>query len=103
MVKAYPGKIINIHPALLPKYGGKGMFGMRVHEAVIKSGDTETGITIHFVDEEYDHGKPILQQSCPVKPEDTPGMVAKRVQQLEHEYFPKVVENLFQSILKNSP
>lgn len=95
IIKAFNGKIINIHPALLPKYGGKGMFGMRVHQAVVDEGETETGITIHYVDEEYDHGKIILQKSCSVIPEDTPETVAKKVQQLEHTHFPEVTEQLF--------
>ena len=95
IIKAFNGKIINIHPALLPKYGGKGMFGMRAHQAVVDARESETGITIHYVDEEYDHGKIILQKSCSVIPEDTPETVAKKVQQLEHKHFPIVTEQLF--------
>lgn len=102
ILKAFSGKIINIHPALLPKYGGKGMFGMRVHQAVVDAKENETGITIHYVDEEYDHGKPILQKSCPVTSEDTPETVAKKVQQLEHKHFPIVTEQLFLAFLRKS-
>ncbi|UZR92304.1 phosphoribosylglycinamide formyltransferase [Chondrinema litorale] len=95
LVENYPEKIINIHPALLPNYGGKGMYGMKVHTAVVDNKEKASGITIHFVDEHYDHGKHILQKSFDVLPDDTPEMVAKKVQQLEHKYFPQVVENLY--------
>ena len=95
IIEAYPGKIINIHPALLPKYGGKGMYGMKVHEAVVRAKEKTTGITIHLIDEEYDHGQHILQKSCDVLPNDNAEMVAKKVQKLEHIYFPQVVEDLF--------
>jgi phosphoribosylglycinamide formyltransferase-1 len=94
LVKAFPQQIINIHPALLPKYGGKGMYGHFVHEAVLASGDRETGITIHFVDELYDHGDYIFQARVPVDPGDTPETIAKKVQVLEHTYFPRVVKDL---------
>lgn len=97
LVKAYPQQIVNIHPALLPKYGGKGMYGRFVHEAVIAAGERESGITIHYVDEVYDNGKTILQVTCAVLPGDTPDSLAKRVQQLEHEYYPQVVEDLARS------
>jgi phosphoribosylglycinamide formyltransferase-1 len=100
LIKAYQNKIINIHPALLPKYGGKGMYGHSVHEAVIKTAEKESGITIHYVDELYDHGQHIFQTTCPVLPEDTPENLAKRIQFLEHEYYPKVIEEV---ILKNKP
>ncbi|MBS1665007.1 MAG: phosphoribosylglycinamide formyltransferase [Bacteroidetes bacterium] len=92
LVKAYPGKIINIHPALLPKYGGKGMYGQFVHEAVVAAKETETGITIHYVDELYDHGQVIFQERVALTPDDTPTTVAEKVQQLEHEHFPKIIE-----------
>jgi phosphoribosylglycinamide formyltransferase-1 len=92
LIAAWPGKIINIHPALLPKYGGKGMYGNFVHEAVIASGDKESGITIHLVDEFFDHGKPIFQAICPVLPGDTPDTLAKRIHALEHANFPRVIE-----------
>jgi len=94
LVKAYPGKIINIHPALLPKYGGKGMYGHFVHEAVIAAGEKETGITIHYVDEIYDHGKVLFQARVQLEPADTPATVAQKVHQLEYEHFPKIVEEL---------
>lgn len=91
LIKAFPRKIINIHPALLPKYGGKGMYGHFVHEAVIANKESETGITIHYVDELYDHGQIILQASCPVTENDTPETIAKKVQVLEHRHFPAAV------------
>jgi len=94
LVKAWPGKIINIHPALLPKYGGKGMYGRYVHEAVIAAGEKETGITIHYVDEIYDHGKVLFQARVELGPADTPETVAQKVHQLEYEHFPKIIEEL---------
>ena len=94
LVDAYPYRIINIHPALLPKYGGKGMYGSRVHEAVIESGDKESGITIHYVNPEYDEGKIIFQAKCNVDPDDDPDSLAQKIHQLEYEHFPKVIENL---------
>lgn len=93
-VKAFPNKIVNIHPALLPKYGGKGMYGMKVHKAVIENKETESGISIHFVNEEYDKGELILQEKCEVEPNDSPETLAKKVRELEHEYFPKAIEKL---------
>ncbi|HTI91246.1 MAG TPA: phosphoribosylglycinamide formyltransferase [Puia sp.] len=100
LVKAYPGRIINIHPALLPKYGGKGMYGRFVHEAVVEAKETETGITIHYVDELYDHGQVIFQERVPLSPEDTPGTVAQKVHRLEHLHFPKIIEAV---VLANAP
>lgn len=94
LITAYPGKIVNIHPALLPNYGGKGMYGKHVHEAVIANQEKESGITIHLVDEQYDHGKTIFQATCPVFLDDTAEQLAKRVQKLEHQHFPKVIESL---------
>jgi phosphoribosylglycinamide formyltransferase-1 len=94
LVKAYPAKIINIHPALLPKYGGKGMYGIKVHETVVANEETETGITIHYVNEKYDEGAYIAQYRCQVVPLDSAEMIAKKVHQLEHEYYPKEVEKL---------
>jgi len=94
MVEAFPNQIINIHPALLPKYGGKGMYGMRVHEAVKAAGETETGITIHYVNEAYDEGQIIEQAKCAVLPEDSPEDIAQKIHQLEHEYFSKVIAQL---------
>jgi phosphoribosylglycinamide formyltransferase-1 len=86
--------MVNIHPALLPNYGGKGMYGHHVHEAVKAAGDTETGITIHLVNEQYDEGKIIFQAATSVTPEDTPDSIAAKVHDLEHRYFPEVIENL---------
>ncbi|WP_126245834.1 phosphoribosylglycinamide formyltransferase [Chitinophaga rhizosphaerae] len=94
LVQAFPDKIINIHPALLPKYGGKGMYGHFVHEAVIAAGEPESGITIHFVNEKYDDGATILQEKCTITPADTPESLAKKVQALEHKWFPVIVERL---------
>lgn len=94
LIHAYPGKIVNIHPALLPKYGGKGMYGNFVHEAVIANKDKESGISIHLVDEVYDHGKIIFQTKCEVKEDDTPDTLAARIHELEHKHYAKVVEQL---------
>jgi len=94
ILRAYPSRILNIHPALLPKYGGKGMFGMRVHEAVLASGDKESGISIHFVNEHYDEGQIIFQATCPVHPGDTPETLAGRVHELEYSHYPVVIEKV---------
>jgi phosphoribosylglycinamide formyltransferase-1 len=94
LVQAFPNRIINIHPALLPKYGGKGMWGHFVHEAVVAAKDPESGITIHYVNEHYDEGKVIFQATCEVLPSDSPDEVARKVQILEHQYFPVIVEKL---------
>lgn len=98
LVRAYPARIINIHPALLPKYGGKGMYGRHVHEAVIAAGEKESGITIHWVDEHYDHGEPIRQVKVVVEPGDTPETLAQKIHLLEYEYFPKVIEALVKDV-----
>ncbi|MDR3262319.1 MAG: phosphoribosylglycinamide formyltransferase [Tannerella sp.] len=90
----FPGRIINIHPALLPKYGGKGMYGRHVHEAVVAAGEKESGITIHYVNENYDEGAIIFQATCPVLPADTPEDVAAKVHALEYEYYPQVIERV---------
>jgi formyltetrahydrofolate-dependent phosphoribosylglycinamide formyltransferase len=100
LIKAYPNKIVNIHPALLPKYGGKGMYGHFVHEAVVANGETESGITIHYVNENFDEGRHIFQASCAVSKEDTPDTVAAKIHQLEHLHFPRVVEEVVLSINK---
>ena len=92
LINHFPHRIINIHPALLPKFGGKGMYGMKVHESVKTSGEYETGISIHEVNEKYDEGKIIFQASCPVQPDDTPDTIAKKVHALEYEHYPKVIE-----------
>jgi len=94
LLQAYPDKIINIHPALLPKFGGKGMYGSRVHEAVVAAGEKESGITIHYVNENYDEGQIIFQAKCEVLPSDTPDDVAKKVHALEYEFFPEVIERI---------
>lgn len=94
IINAYRNRIINIHPALLPKFGGKGMYGDNVHKAVIEAGEKETGITIHYVDEHYDNGDVIFQAKCKVKPDDTPASLAERVHRLEHEHYARVIENL---------
>lgn len=94
ILHAYPHKMINIHPSLLPKFGGKGMYGDRVHEAVIAAGETESGITIHYTNERYDEGTVICQVKCPVLPEDTPEELAQRIHRLEYANYPKVIEEL---------
>lgn len=86
--------IVNIHPALLPKYGGKGMYGMNVHKAVVESGDKESGISIHYVNEKYDEGKLIFQAKCPIEEGDTPEKVAEKVHALEYRHFPEVIKNV---------
>ena len=88
----FPGRIINIHPALLPKYGGKGMYGMKVHEAVKSAGDTISGITIHLVDAHYDEGKVIFQATCPITEADGPEEIAAKIHKLEHQHFPPTIE-----------
>lgn len=93
MTRQYGGRIINIHPALLPKYGGKGMYGHHVHQAVIDAGEPFSGITIHFVDNEYDRGDIIFQASCPVGPGDTPETLASKIHELEYQYFPKIIKD----------
>ena len=94
ILDAFPDKVINVHPALLPKYGGKGMYGMHVHEAVVANNETETGITIHYVNENYDEGAVIFQAKCNVAANDTAEDVAAKIHELEMEYFPKVVDEL---------
>lgn len=94
LIEAYPGRIVNIHPALLPKYGGKGMYGDRVHRAVVEAGERESGITIHLIDEQYDRGTTVFQAKCPVLPGDTPDDVAHKVHALEYAHYPEVIERL---------
>ena len=94
LIHAFPNKIINIHPALLPKFGGKGMYGKYVHKAVKAAAEKETGITIHYVNNQYDEGSVIFQTSCLIDEEDTPELIAKKVQQLEHQYYSKVIEQI---------
>lgn len=92
LLQVFPNKIVNIHPALLPKYGGKGMFGEHVHEAVIAHHEKESGITIHIVNEHYDEGQHLFQAKCEVTPNDTPDSLAAKIHQLEHAHFPVVIE-----------
>jgi phosphoribosylglycinamide formyltransferase-1 len=94
ILKEYPNKIINIHPALLPNYGGKGMHGHHVHEAVIAAKESESGITIHYVNEHYDEGNIIFQAKCSITPEDTADSLAEKIHLLEKEHFPKVIDSL---------
>ena len=92
ILAAYPNRVINIHPALLPKYGGKGMYGHHVHEAVVAAGERESGITIHIVDQHYDRGTTLFQARCTVTPDDTPDTLAAKIHLLEKEYFPRVID-----------
>jgi phosphoribosylglycinamide formyltransferase-1 len=92
LIRAFPHRIINIHPALLPKFGGKGMYGMKVHEAVKEAQDAQTGITIHEVDEKYDEGRTLFQAVCDIDISDTPKEIAEKVQRLEHLHYPRVIE-----------
>lgn len=94
LLQNYPGQIVNIHPALLPKYGGKGMYGSRVHQAVIDAGELQSGITIHYVNDRYDEGRVIFQTACDIVPGDTPESVAEKVHKLEYRHYPKVIEDL---------
>ena len=94
IIDQFPQKIINIHPALLPKYGGKGMFGMKVHQSVIDNKEKETGITIHFVNEHYDEGTIIFQKSIEIEMDDTPDSIVEKIHQLEYENYPKVIEKV---------
>jgi len=94
IITEYSGRIVNIHPALLPKYGGKGMYGDNVHKAVVESGDGKTGITIHFVNDKYDEGDIIFQAECAVDKNDTYDMVARKVRQLEYRYYPEIIEKI---------
>ena len=93
VLKAYPDRMCNIHPALLPKYGGKGMYGDKVHQAVRDSGDSITGITVHLVNERYDEGRILFQATCPIVPEDSPETIAQKVHKLEYEHYPKIIED----------
>lgn len=94
ILRRFDRRIINIHPALLPKYGGKGMYGERVHEAVIANKEKESGITIHYVNQKYDEGDIIFQAACSVEPNDTPATLASKVHRLEYEYYPAITENI---------
>lgn len=94
IIKSFPNKIINIHPALLPKYGGKGMYGNHVHEAVLNNNEEETGITIHYVNEHYDEGAIIFQAKVKLSPEDSAADIAQKVHQLEYDHYPQIIDNL---------
>lgn len=98
LISSFPNRIVNIHPALLPKFGGKGMYGMLVHEAVVEAKETESGITIHFVNERYDEGKIIAQHRCDLIDTETPEAVAQKIHQLEKEFFPKAIETLITNL-----
>lgn len=98
ITQAYVNRIVNIHPSLLPKYGGKGMFGQHVHQAVVDAADAESGITIHYINEHYDEGDIIFQATCSVLPTDTPNDVASKVHELEYHHFPRVIEKLIQTL-----
>ena len=98
LVDTYPRRIINIHPALLPKYGGKGMYGQYVHEAILNAGEMESGITIHYVDEHYDNGDIIFQTACPVLDGDSAEDLAQRIHQLEHLHYPMVIEQVLKTL-----
>jgi len=94
LIEAFPGKIVNIHPALLPKYGGKGMYGDKVHQAVVDNHEKESGVTIHLVNSRYDEGEILFQALCRIEPLDKAEMVAQKVHALEYEYYPKIIEKL---------
>lgn len=98
ILNAFPNRIINVHPALLPKYGGKGMYGHHVHEAVVANKEKESGITIHYVNEHYDEGNIITQARCSVAPTDTPDDVAHKIHKLEHYFFPRTIEFLLDNM-----
>ncbi len=98
IINSYPNKIVNIHPALLPKYGGKGMYGQRVHDAVIQAKDAVSGISIHYVDELYDHGNIIFQATCPVEETDTAESLAQKIHQLEHLHYPAVIKTVLEKL-----
>jgi phosphoribosylglycinamide formyltransferase-1 len=94
LIEKFPNRIVNIHPALLPKYGGKGMYGMAVHEAVFKNKEIETGITVHFVNKNYDEGQIVFQKTVKIDVQDTPDSIANKVHALEYQYYPTVIENI---------
>jgi phosphoribosylglycinamide formyltransferase-1 len=100
LIDAYQNKIINIHPSLLPNYGGKGMYGMHVHRSVINNKEVESGISIHYVNKNYDEGKMIFQTSCSISPEDKAEDLAKKIQKLEHQYYPSIIE---ETIMQSTP
>lgn len=101
IVRMYPGRILNIHPALLPKYGGQGMFGLHVHAAALAAGDRETGVTIHEVNEEYDKGNILVQERVDIRQDDTPESLSERVKSLEHELYPAEIQRQSQQLLQS--
>ena len=103
LILAYPNRIVNIHPALLPKWGGKGMWGHHVHEAIVKAGELESGISIHYVNGRYDEGDIIFQASCPLTAQDSPEEVAAKVLKLEHAHYPRVVEQVVKEQFSQQP
>lgn len=100
LIRAFPDRILNIHPSLLPKHGGRGMFGERVHQAVLAAGERESGITVHLVNERYDEGRVLFQANCPVLPDDDAAALAQRVHALEHVHYPLIVEDQVDLLLK---
>ncbi|HSZ34233.1 MAG TPA: phosphoribosylglycinamide formyltransferase [Puia sp.] len=103
LIRAYPDRILNIHPALLPDYGGKGMYGSAVHKAVIEAGEKESGISIHFVDEIYDHGRIFFQASCPVSPDETSESLSEKIHELEYKHYPEQIARWMESKLSLNP
>lgn len=101
LINAFPHRIVNLHPALLPKFGGKGMYGMHVHEAVVEAGEKVTGITIHYIDEKFDEGETIAQFETELTPSDTPETVAAKIHELEMKWLPKVIENVINELPAN--
>lgn len=97
VINRFPGRVLNIHPALLPKFGGKGMYGHHVHEAVLAAHETQSGATVHFVSANYDEGVVLLQECCPVLPDDTPDSLARRVLEIEHRIYPLALQQLIES------
>jgi phosphoribosylglycinamide formyltransferase-1 len=98
LVQAYSNRIVNIHPSLLPKFGGKGMYGMHVHEAVVAAAEKESGITIHLVNEQYDKGEILLQEKCVLEVGETPQTLSQKIRQLEHRHFPPLVEQVLKRL-----
>ena len=98
ILDAFPDRIVNIHPALLPKYGGKGMYGMNVHKAVIENNEKETGITIHYVNDKYDEGAIIYQAKCKIETNDTPEIIAEKIHLLEYEFYPNIIEKIINEL-----
>ena len=103
LIRAFPDRILNIHPALLPAYGGKGMYGQAVHRAVIAAGEKESGISIHYVDDQYDHGQIFFQARCPVSKEDTPETLAQKIHALEYAHYPEQIARWMESKLSLNP